>query len=71
LIRKLRRRAAVKGPLGGSREWTLLWAVLVALRVLKRLTTHKPEILLSEEVRPGETLLITGIDREPRIVGGS
>jgi len=66
----LRRRATLKGPFGGSRGWTALWAVLVGARLLKRLTSHKPEILLTETIHPGETLVISGIDREPRIIGG-
>lgn len=67
----LRRRATMRGPLGGSRQWTMVWAVLLAVRVYKRFTKSKPEILLTETVRPGEALLISGIDREPRIIGGS
>jgi hypothetical protein len=66
----LRKRATLAGPLGGSRQWTMVWAVLIAVRVLRRLTKAKPEILLTETIRPGEALLISGIDREPRIVGG-
>ena len=67
----LRRRATIAGPLGGSRRWTMVWAVLVAARLLQRFTGSKPEILLTETVRPGESLLISGIDREPRVIGGS
>ena len=67
----LRKRATLAGPLGGSRPWTMVWAVLLAVRVLRRLTKSKPEILLTETVKPGEALLISGIDREPRIIGGS
>ena len=67
----LRKRATLAGPLGGSRQWTMVWALLMAVRVFKRLTKSKPEILLTETVRPGEALLISGIDREPRIIGGS
>lgn len=66
----LRRRATRRGPLGGSRQWTIVWAVLLSIRLLKRLTKAKPEILLTETIKPGETLLISGIDREPRIIGG-
>ena len=66
----LRKRATLAGPLGGSRQWTMVWAVLVAARLLRRFTKSKPEILLTETIRPGEALLISGIDREPRIIGG-
>jgi hypothetical protein len=67
----LRKRATLRGPLGGSRQWTIVWAVLLGVRLLRRFTKSKPEILLTETVRPGEALLISGIDREPRIIGGS
>lgn len=71
MLASLRRRAVLKGPFGGSRGWTAVWAVLLAARLLKRLTTPKPQVLLREEVRPGESLLISGIDREPTVIGGA
>lgn len=67
----LRKRATLKGPLGGSRQWTLVWAILLGVRLFKRLTKPKEEVLLTHEIKPGEALLISGIDREPRIIGGS
>lgn len=70
MFRFLRRRATLKGPLGGSKQWTLVWAALLGLRLLKRLTSSKPEILLTERLAPGESLLISGVDREPRVLGG-
>lgn len=70
MLEYLRQRATVKGPFGGSRGWTAVWAVLMGARLLRRITRKKPEILLTEEIRPGETLLISGIDREPRVLGG-
>ena len=60
----LRRRALRKGLLGGSRGWTYVWGVLFAARLLKRLTAGKEEILLTEEIHPGETLIISGGRRE-------
>ena len=66
----LRKRATLKGPLGGSRNWTLVWAILLGVRLFKRFTKPKEEILLTQEIKPGEALLISGIDREPRIIGG-
>ena len=60
----LRRRALRRGPLGGSRGWTYLWAVLFAARLLKRLTAGKEEILLTEELEPGQTLIISGGRRD-------
>lgn len=70
MLSYLRRRATVAGPLGGSRQWTFVWAVLVAARLLRRLTKPKEEVVFSERLRPGESLLISGDDREPRVIGG-
>ena len=58
------------GPLRGSRQWTIVWAVLVAARLLRRFTKPKEEVLFSEALLPGQSLLISGDDREPRIAGG-
>jgi hypothetical protein len=66
----LYRQAQVRGLLGGSRPWTILWAVLAVRRLLKRLMRDEPEIVYSEELRPGEAIVISGKDREPRILGG-
>ena len=71
MISYLRKRATLRGPLGGNRQWTIVWAVLLGVRLLRRFTKGKPEILLTETIRPGEALVISGIDREPRVLGGS
>jgi hypothetical protein len=71
LISYLRRRAAIRGPLGGSRGWTRLWIVLLAFRLLKRLTTSKPEVVFTHELKPGESLLLSADGREPRVIGGN
>jgi hypothetical protein len=70
MIPYIRRRAALKGPLGGSRGWTLLWSLLIGARILRRLTRAKEEVLLIDRIGPGEALLITGVDRDPKIIGG-
>ena len=66
----LYRQAQVRGLLGGSRPWTILWAVLAVRRLLKRLLRDEPEVVYSEELLPGDTLVISGTDREPRVLGG-
>ena len=66
----VRRRAAVRGPLGGSRSWTAVWALLVAVRLLRRFARGKEEVVFSHRIQPGETLLIAGDGREPRVLGG-
>lgn len=63
------RQAQIRGLLGGSRPWTMLWVVLVARRVLRRLTRDEPEILYSEELRDGEAVVLSAKRREPRVIG--
>ena len=66
----LYRQAQVRGLLGGSRPWAILWGVLFARRLLKRLFTDEPEIVYSEDLLDGQTIVISAADREPRIIGG-
>ena len=63
------RRAQIRGLVGGSRPWTILWGVLFARRMLKRFMKDEPEILYRTELKPGESLVISGKEREPRVVG--
>jgi hypothetical protein len=58
MLNYLRRRAQMKGVIGGSRGWTIVWAILIGGRILRRLTADKPEVLLTETLRPGEALVI-------------
>ena len=64
----LYRRAQTKGLLGGSRPWTVVWAALLGLRLLRRVLRDRPEILYREELAPGEVLVISTKDRDPRVV---
>ena len=66
----LHRQAQVRGLLGGSKPWTWLWVLLTARRVLKRLLRDDPEVVWSERLAPGETLVISNSEREPKVVGG-
>lgn len=64
------RQAQVRGLLGGSRPWTYLWLFLVGKRILRRLTRDAPEVVYRSELQPGETIVVSSADREPRIIGG-
>jgi hypothetical protein len=66
----LHRQAQVRGLLGGSKPWTYLWVLLSARRLLKRVFQDAPEIVYSEELLPGQALVISNIDREPKVLGG-
>ena len=65
--RYLYRRAQVKGLLGGSRAWTMVWVVLFGTKVIRRVLRDKPEIVYSEPLVEGETLVISANDRQPRV----
>ena len=69
MLHFLYRRAQRRGLLGGSRPWTIVWVALVGLRILRRLTAEEPKVVYSEELHPGETLVISSKDRQPRIIG--
>ena len=45
MVAFVRRRALLRGPFGGSRQWTVLWALLLAVRLVRRLTRDKPEVV--------------------------
>jgi hypothetical protein len=70
MFTRVRRLALVRGPFGGSRQWTLVWTLLLCVRLLRRFTRGKEEVVFSHSLRPGEALLISGDGHEPRVVGG-
>ena len=70
MLRELRRRLLLSGPLGGSRRWTYLWLIVMAFRVFSRIRNPKPEVVFSEKLQPCDALMISGVDREPRVIGG-
>lgn len=59
----LYRQAQVRGLLGGSRPWTVLWLLLVARRVLKRVFRDDPEVVYSEPLLPGQTVIVSNRQR--------
>ncbi len=60
-------RALQKGLLGGSRFWTIVGTIGLAMKVLRKITRDEPEVAFSEELRPGQTLLISH-DRQAKVV---
>ena len=65
MITFLRRRAQLKGVVGGSRGWSILWAVLTGARLLRRVITDKPEVVFRRKLRVGESLVIRSEPPEP------
>jgi len=64
----LYRQAQLRGLLGGSRPWMVLWSVLAMRRLLKRLTTDQPEVLDTITLEPGQAIVVSNRDREPRVI---
>ena len=63
MISYLRRRAQMKGVVGGSRGWTILWAVLIGARFLRRLTSDEEKVVYRRKLRPGESFIVRSEER--------
>ena len=63
MVKLLLRNGLRKGVLGGSRPWLVLGGVGLLIRVLKKLGGSEPEVVYSEELPVGSTVLIAN---EPR-----
>lgn len=59
MLRTLTRLGVYRGLLGGNRGWMALGAVAVGLRGLARLAAKEPKVVFSEQLDPGQTLVIT------------
>jgi hypothetical protein len=58
MLRYLYRRGQIRGLLGGSRGWTVLWAVIFGARLVQKATTRDAKVVYSETLRPGESVVI-------------
>jgi CRP-like cAMP-binding protein len=76
VLRSLSRVGFRRGLLGGSRPWTVLFVVAGSLRLLRRIAEGK-EVVFSETLEPGTTLVITNdpagvpLAAEAVLTGGS
>ena len=59
MLRTLTRLGVYRGLLGGNRGWMALGAVAVGLRGLGRLAGKEPKVVFSEQLDPGQTLVVT------------
>ncbi len=59
MLRSLTRLGVVRGLLGGNRGWMALGAVATGLRVVGRMARKEPKVVFSEQLDPGQTLVIT------------
>ena len=58
LLRSAERLGINRGLFGGSRSWLYVGTGLWTLRTVRRLAERKPEILISEELKPGQRIVI-------------
>ncbi len=58
MLRYLHRRAQLRGLFGGSKGWTLVWAVIFGARMFKKAITREPQVVYSEVLGPGETVIV-------------
>lgn len=56
-----------RGLFGGSRAWTVVATLGLAMKLLRRISRSEPEVAFREELRPGQALLISH-DRAPKVV---
>ena len=47
-----------RGVLQGSRPWLVVGGVAVGMKVLRKLSGSEPEVVYSEKLAPGESLVI-------------
>ena len=65
MLQRLRVMGWVRGIRGGSRAWTLLWATLVTGRLLHKRLGRTAEVLTTERLAPGQTLVVRSLGPRP------
>lgn len=69
MVRWLWRTGLRRGILGGSRPWFAVAVAAGGLRLLRRLSGREPEVVFSQELPPGATLVIShGTENEPEVL---
>jgi hypothetical protein len=58
VLSRLTRTGLRRGLLGGSRTWLVVGATAGGVRVLRRLARKEPRVVLCEELKPGEAMMI-------------
>jgi len=62
MLRSLTRLGLFRGLLGGSRLWLVLGAVAVGFRTIARMARREPDVVYSEPLQPGQSLVVTHLD---------
>lgn len=64
MIGFLRRQAFRRGIVGTSQAWLVVWVTISGFRLLRKLVGRTEKVVYSEELRPGQALVIAH-GREP------
>ena len=67
VLRFVSRLGVSRGFLGNSRTWTVLGAVAISIRAMKRLLGGTPQVVYSHRLRPGDCLVVAQ-ERDARVV---
>jgi hypothetical protein len=59
VVRLLRRNGVRRGIFGGSRGWAAVAVGTWGYTTLKRMARREPELVFSEELKPGERIIIS------------
>jgi hypothetical protein len=65
VLRYLYRRGQLRGLLGGSKGWTVVWVIIFGARMLKKMVNREPEVVYSGVLGPGETVIVRHEDQPP------
>ena len=65
----LRKNAVRRGLFGGNRWWMALGILIYGRRLVRKIAGRDPEVVYSERLEPGQSLLITH-ERDAAIMEG-
>jgi hypothetical protein len=57
-----------RGLIGGDQVWRVVLVLIVARRAFRRIMGTAPGTYATEEIKPGETLILRGV-RSPKMPG--
>ena len=53
-----------RGVLGGRKSWQYIAAIGLVLRMLKKMSGREEKVVFSEQLQPGESLVINHLGRD-------
>ncbi len=66
MLRRGVREGARRGLFGGEQAWLVLGGAALLAQLVLRVLNKKPEVVFSEKLRPGESLVVTHRPRPRR-----